>query len=143
MSDLISTIIRASQHTFVGRIGGDPEIRYLDGGSSVTKASLAINRPGSRKGEREIPPDWFTLEIWNDAAQEFADTVRKGYLVEVRGRVKSNRYTSNKTGEEKTELIVTVQEFRVLARKDATAAPARSAAPAQQPDEDDLIPFPS
>ena len=140
MNDLITSIIRASQHTFVGRIGGDPEIRYLDGGSSVTKASLAINRPGSRKGDREIPPDWFTLEIWNDGAQEFADTIHKGDLVEVRGRVKSNRYTSKQTGEEKTELIVTVQDFELLTRKDGPAAPARSTAPAQQPDEED-IPF--
>jgi single-strand DNA-binding protein len=140
MNDLITSIIRASQHTFVGRIGGDPEIKYLDGGSSVTKASMAINRPGSRKGDRDIPPDWFTLEIWNDEAQQFADTIRKGDLVEVRGRVKSNRYTSKQTGEEKTELIVTVQDFELLTRKDGPAAPARSTAPAQQPDEED-IPF--
>lgn len=137
MSDLIETIIRASQHTFVGRIGGDPEIKYLDGGSSVTKASLAINKPGSRKGDREIPPDWFTLEVWNDGAQQFADTIRKGDLVEVRGRVKTNRYTSRQTGEEKTELIVTVQDFELLTPKD----PARSTAPARRPDEEDLIPF--
>ena len=137
MSDLIETIIRASQHTFVGRIGGDPEIKYLDGGGSVTKASLAINKPGSRKGDREIPPDWFTLEVWNDGAQQFADTIRKGDLVEVRGRVKTNRYTSRQTGEEKTELIVTVQDFELLTPKD----PARSTAPAQRPDEEDLIPF--
>lgn len=140
MNDLITSIIRSSQHTFVGRIGGDPEIKYLDGGGSVTKASMAINRPGSRKGDREIPPDWFTLEIWNDGAQEFADTIHKGDLVEVRGRVKSNRYTSKQTGEEKTELIVTVQDFKLLTRRDGPASPARSTAPAQQPDEED-IPF--
>ena len=133
MNDLITQIIRASQHTFVGRIGRAPDIKYLDGGSSVAKTSLAVNRPGSRKGDKEVPPDWFTIEAWNDLAQQLADTTSQGDLVEVTGRVKSNSYTSKQTGEQKTELIISVQSFAVLASKE----------PAQQapdPDEED-VPF--
>jgi single-strand DNA-binding protein len=129
MNDLFTTIIRASQHTFVGRIGRAPEIKFLDGGSSVAKTSLAVNRPG------EAQPDWFTIEVWSDLAQQVADTISQGDLVEVTGRVKSSRYTSTTTGEEKTELIVTVQAFKVLSRKNSV--PERQA---EQVSEEE-IPF--
>jgi single-strand DNA-binding protein len=135
MNDLIISIIRASQHTFVGRIGRAPEIKFLDGGSSVAKTSLAVNRPGSRRGDHEAQPDWFTIEAWNNLAQQLADTISQGDLVEVTGRVKSNRYTSTTTGEEKTELIVTVQAFKVLSRKNSV--PERQA---EQVSEEE-IPF--
>lgn len=131
MNDLITQIIRASQHTVVGRIGRAPEIKFLDGGSSVTKTSLAVNRPGSRRGDQEAQPDWFTLEAWNDLAQRVADTISQGDLVEVTGRVKSHSYTSTKTGEKKTEIIVTVQSFQVLNRKERQAEQA----------DDEEIPF--
>lgn len=131
MSDLIATIIRASVHRFVGRLGGDPQIRFFESGTCVVNASIAINRPGSKKDDG-IPPDWLKLEIWGEKGQQFADQNRKGGLVAVVGRVKSQRWTNN-NGEEQVSLVVMVEEWRPVetaAAATAAPAPAPAVAPA-------------
>jgi single-strand DNA-binding protein len=149
----------------MGRLGQEPKVRFLDGGSSVTNSSLAVNILGA---DGDTPPDWIKLEIWGETGQAFADAARKGDLVSVAGRVKTNSWTDRETGEIRKELMCRVEQWRVVeqnpqapARPDpahaATPAPAadpfggdapaaapapaaRPAAPARPPVEDD-IPF--
>lgn len=143
-NEIIATVLRASCHQFIGRLAKDPEIKFLDGGKCVAKTRMAINKPGAKRDDGQ-EPDWFTVEVWGDAAQAFADQCRKGSLVSVLGRVKTNRWTTN-AGEERTDLIVTVDVFKRLDAPTApaaapAAAPAPAPAPAAAPVGDDEIPF--
>lgn len=134
MNDLINilaTVVRASSHQFVGRLGRDPEIRFLESGTCVANASIAINRPGAKKNDG-LPPDWFKIEIWGEQGQAFADGCHKGDLIEVVGRVKTNRWTDSKTGEEKMDLVITADRWSLVPPA-GTAAPAPPAAPAPAP----------
>lgn len=137
MSDtlaIIETIMRASSHRFVGRIGRDPEVRYFEGGKSVANASIGINIPGSKQGDGK-QPDWFKVEIWGDDGQSFSDQCRKGDLVEVLGRVKTSRWTDRNTGEERQQLVITADQWSLVRPSDQrqagpAAAPAAAPAPA-------------
>lgn len=133
--NIITTVMRASSHRFVGRLGRDPEIRYFESGSSVTNASIGINVPGSKQGDGK-QPDWFKVEIWGEDGQSFSDQCRKGDLVEVIGRVRMNRWTDRATGEEKMQLVITADSWSMVrspGQGQGGAAPAPAPAPAAAP----------
>ncbi len=129
MNDPISILARASLHQFVGRLGKDPETRFLDSGKSVTNVNIGINWLSDKD-----QTDWIKLEIWGEAGQAFADAARRGHLVQVAGRVKTDRWTDRSTGEEKMQLCCRVESWKVLATPQGQggqpAAPAAAAAAA-------------
>jgi single-strand DNA-binding protein len=129
MNEIIATVLRASVHRFIGRLGRDPEIRYFESGNCVANATMAINKPGAKKDDGQ-EPDWFKVEIWGEAASQFADQCKKGALIDVTGRVKTDRWTDRNTGEQKTQLVVTAEMWSIVPTQ---AKPAPSAASVSPP----------
>jgi len=133
--DPIATLLRATIHQFIGRLGRDPDIRYLEN-SSVTNVTIAINRLGAG---RDAEADWIKLEIWGESGQAFADQAQKGDMVSVAGRIKTDRWTDRQTGEEKMQLCCRVDQWRVVQQnpqapeRPAAAAPAVGVTPAAPP----------
>lgn len=132
MNDIINTLLRASSHHFIGRLGRDPEARFLQNGNSVCNASIGINRPGAKKDDGQ-EADWIKLEVWGEDGQRFADTCRKGQEVHVVGRVKTDRWTDRNTGAERVALVCIVRQWQLIQQAAAPAAPAGAPAPAEQP----------
>jgi single-strand DNA-binding protein len=128
--NIVATVMRASSHRFVGRLGRDPEVKFLDSGKAVANGRIAINVPGSKQGDGK-EPDWFTVEVWEEEAQAFADRCRKGDLVEVIGRVRTNRWTDRTTGEPKLDLVVTADKWSLVRSSGQPGAPAPAPAPGQ------------
>lgn len=152
MSDLIAAVLRASVHRIIGRLGGDPELKYFQSGTCVATARIAVNRPGAKKDDGQ-EPDWFKVEIWGEPAQSFADSCRKGQLLDVTGRIKIEQWTDRNTGKPRTQLVVTADEWSLAGAKTpapapAAAAPAPAAPAPTQPDwtsswsgTDEEVPF--
>jgi single-strand DNA-binding protein len=150
MNELIAQVLRASQHRFIGRMARDPEFRTFESGNCVCNARILINKPGAKRDDGQ-EPDGFKLEIWGDKAQAFIDSgAKKGDLVDVTGRVKTDAWTDKQSGEERRGLVIQVEEFAVAGQaRQQTAAPAptpaKPAAPASwesaAPDDDSSIPF--
>jgi single-strand DNA-binding protein len=150
MSELIKQVLRASQHRFIGRMARDPELRSFDSGNCVCNARILINKPGAKRDDGQ-KPDGFKLELWGEKAHAFTDACRKGDLVDVTGRVKSETWQDRTTGEERTGLVIQVEEW-ALAGQPKPAAPAAgkpAPAPAAAPvwnsafdlDDDEEAPF--
>ena len=110
MNDIIATVLRASVHRFIGRLGRDPEIRFFESGNCVANATIAINRPDAKKDDGQ-EPDWLKVEIWGEQAQRFADACKKGHLVDLVGRVKTDRWTDRSTGEAKMQLCIKAESL--------------------------------
>lgn len=127
MNDLIATVLRASVHRFIGRLGRDPEVRFFDSGNCVATASIGINRPGAKKDDGQAP-DWLKVEIWGQQGQAFADACKKGQLIDVAGRVKTERWTDRNTCEEKVQLCVTAESWALVTPPGQAPAPAPAAA---------------
>jgi single-strand DNA-binding protein len=148
MSELIATVLRASQHRFIGRLTRDPELRTLQSGKSVCNVRILINRPGARRDDGQ-EPDGFKLELWNELALSFVDAHRKGDLCDVWGRVKSESWQDRTTGEQRTGLVVMVDSWSPIGGQApapaqpaaAAAAPAQPTAWASSSDIDSEIPF--
>lgn len=130
MNELVASLLRAAQHRFIGRLGADPDLKYFQSGSCVAVGRFAVSRPGGKA--ENLQPDWFKVEIWGEQGQAFADQCRKGQLIDVTGRVKTETWTDRNSGESRTQLTVTAEEWSVVgptapaaeAAKPATKAPA-------------------
>jgi len=111
-TEIMATVLRASCHQFIGRLGADVEVKYFDNGNVVAKGRIAINKPGAKRDDGQAP-DWFTVEVWGEEGQAFADQAKKGDRIAVTGRVKTNKWTT-KAGEDRTDLIVTSEGWRLM-----------------------------
>jgi single-strand DNA-binding protein len=141
MNDLLTQLIECNQWHFIGRLGADPEIRYLQTGQSVCNARLLVNKPGQKRDDGQQPYG-FKLTVWGEKAQGFADAAGKGDLIDVCGRCKPETWTDRNTGEQRSGVVMTVDAYEVLAKpgqnqQAAAPAPATSAwagaAPAPAP----------
>ena len=78
----------------VGRLGGDAETRYTQGGTPVSRFSLAMNRQW-RDSERQVhdETDWIYVVLWNK--ENLAAYLTKGTKVYVEGRIQTRSYDDN------------------------------------------------
>src|SRR5690606_11433204 len=88
----------------IGRLGGDPQLRYTPNGTAVANASLAVPRRGNRE-----ETDWFDLTFWGKTAELAANHLTKGRQVGNSGRLQQER--CEKDGEKRSRVVVVVEEI--------------------------------
>jgi single-strand DNA-binding protein len=105
--------------TLVGRVGGDPDVKYFESGSVKCSLTLAVRRRSSRDDQ----PDWFSLELWGKTAEVAANYVRKGSLIGVTGSLKFDHWQDRNTGANRTRPIIKVDRMDLLgSRRDNEAS---------------------
>lgn len=124
--------------TLVGRAGTNPETRYFESSSVVTKVNLAVRRPGKNQD-----PDWFPVEAWGKQAEVLANYVSKGDQVGVIGELRFDRWTDKNTQQERIKPVVRAIRIELLGNSKGTATEASQASTQNSPDLDSLedIPF--
>ena len=108
----------------VGRVGGEPNVRYFESGSVVCNLTLAVNRNTKNSDQ----PDWFNLEIWGRTAQVAADYVRKGSQIGISGNLKMEYWNDRSSGAERSKPVVRVNRLDLLGSRKNTEANAGAAA---------------
>lgn len=98
--------------TIVGRLGGDPESRYLQDGKLVISFSMAAD--GRKK---DAGPTWFRVSAFGEQAERVASMVERGYikkgsLLYVEGRLESREYQAN--GQTRTSLDVVMSDWQFV-----------------------------
>ena len=147
----------------VGRLGRDPETRYMPNGDAITNFSLATDEQWrDRNGERQTRTEWHNITLYGKLGEIANQYLRKGSQVFIEGKIQSRKYT-DKDGIERMAYNIIGNEMKMLGnRNDGSdsgnnnAAPPTSnpppAAPRRQPpqqtpttppidDIDDSIPF--
>lgn len=151
---------------FIGHLGRDPEVRYLESGVAVASFSVASTEKWKDKtsGEKMEATEWLRVSAFDRLAEVCGEYLAKGSLVYVEGQLKTRGYT-DKDGNERTVTECRLQSMKMLGGRPQqeggqAAAPAQqqrpAAAPAQRPapaprpparqsggfdDMDDDIPF--
>lgn len=96
----------------VGRLGNDPVQRFTPTGKPVVSFSLATNyKYTNEAGEKVKITDWHNIKCWNGLGKTVHEYAKKGKLVCVTGRLRTEKYTVN--GEDKywTEIVADEVEF--------------------------------
>ena len=91
---------------FEGRLGKDPEMRYIADGTPVTSFPVAVNfqEKGTTKTE------WLNCSVWRDMAEDANQQLKKGDLVRMNGTVKT-RLWEKEDGSFKKSIDVSVVAF--------------------------------
>lgn len=79
---------------FMGRLVADPEFSQTQGGKSVCKFRIAVDRAYSKDGQ-EKQSDFFQLVSFGKTAEFVNRFFTKGKPILVEGRIQNNNYTDN------------------------------------------------
>jgi single-strand DNA-binding protein len=130
-NDLIFAILRSAHFTIQGRVGQDPELKYFQSGTCKVQLSLGVNRLGAKRDDPNAPPpDWFKAEFWGTDAEDVTNVIRKGDLLQVTGRIKTETWT-DRNGKERTDVLVRVERWQQIVNGQPVARAPMAAEPAQ------------
>lgn len=134
MSDL-------NQCNFIGRLGRDPEIKYLPSGNAVANFSIAVSESWKNKatGEKEGKTTWVNLTAFNKLAEVIGQYLKKGSKVFVSGRFGTREW--EKDGVKKYSYEFTVSEMQMLDSKPQVGAAHGQQESVAAQDFDDELPF--
>ncbi len=107
----------------IGHLGADVELKTLDNGNSVARISVATNEYYKNKaGEKVTDTTWHNVVAWGKTAELANQLLKKGSEVALEGKL-SNRSYEDKAGVKKYVSEVVMNEFLLLDKKEAAAAP--------------------
>lgn len=128
----------------IGRLTRDPEIRYTDGGASIARFGLAVDR--RFKQENGADADFINIVSFGKTAEFIEKYFHKGMKIALNGRIQTGSYT-DKDGKKvyTTDIVAENVEFceskGTSSNNDATA-PAQNGEFMNIPDGiDDELPF--
>lgn len=141
---------------FIGRLGKDPETRYLPNGDATTSFSIAVGSSWTDKqsGDKKETTEWVRCVAWRKLAEIISEYCRKGQQVYVSGQFKTRKW-QDKEGVDRYMTEITIDRMQMLGSKGDNNSPQEQAAPAAAPAkkgkgkaapkqpslEDDDIPF--
>jgi single-strand DNA-binding protein len=101
----------------IGRLGKDPESKFTPTGKKVTHFSLAVSQRWKTGGETKEYTEWVNIEAWGRLGEVCQEYLKKGSLVYLEGRLKTERY-EDKEGETKYYTKVVALSLQFLDKKD-------------------------
>lgn len=121
----------------IGRLGRDPETRFMANGEAVCNFSVATSEKYTDKnGQRQEATEWHSVTMYRKLAEIAGQYLKQGSQVYIEGKIKSRKYT-DKNGVERTAYEIIASEMKMLGgnsqatqeqpkRQQATAAPVES-----------------
>ncbi|MEQ9131129.1 MAG: single-stranded DNA-binding protein [Salinisphaeraceae bacterium] len=131
---------------FIGRLGADPEIKYLPSGSPVANLNLAVNRTWKDKetGERKEQVTWVPIVYFGRLAEVAGEYLKKGSQIMAGGRFQKRKW-QDKDGNDRWATDIICDQLQMLdgrgdRQEGATTNPGKPE-PAGDDMDDDDIPF--
>lgn len=113
----------------IGRLGADPETRYMPNGDAVTNITLATTETWkNQNGEKQEKTEWHRCTFYRKLAEIAGEYLKKGGLVYIDGKLETRKWT-DKNGIDRYTTGIIVNEMRMLSGKPAgqdNNAPAQS-----------------
>lgn len=101
----------------VGNVGKDPETRYLDESTAISKFPLATSETyKNRSGERVSNTEWHNIVLWRGLAQVAEKYVKKGTQLYIEGRIKTRSY-DDADGNKKYITEIVGDQMQMLSRR--------------------------
>lgn len=94
----------------VGRFTRDPDVRYTDGGLSIARFTIAVDRRFKKEGEQAA--DFISCVAFGKTAEFIEKYFCKGMRIGVTGRIQTGSYTNNDGAKiYTTDVVVEAAEF--------------------------------
>lgn len=134
----------------IGRLGNEPEVRYMPNGEAVANLSVATSeRWKDKQGQPQEKTEWHRITMYRRQAEVAGDYLKKGSLVYIEGRLETRKWQDNNGQDRYTTEIIADRMKMLEGRQDGQAAPKQNGSqPAQnmqqnmtEPEFDQEIPF--
>ena len=99
----------------IGYLGKDPESKFTPSGKKVAHFSIAVTQRWKTQGENREQTEWVNIEAWDRLGEICQEYLKKGSLVYIEGRLKTDRYEDK--GETKYFTKVVALAMQMLDRK--------------------------
>lgn len=133
----------------IGRLGGDPELKYTPNGTAQAKLNLATSeRWKDNDGNNKEKTEWHRIITWRRQAEFAGEWLKKGQLVCVEGKLQTRSWEQD--GEKKYMTEIVADNITMLGSKGDSGGKSPDSAPntenspdesKEMEDEDDDLPF--
>ena len=101
----------------IGRLGKDPEVRYMQDGTMVTNFTLATDEYWKDKnGERVQKTEWHRIVTFRKLAETCSNYLTKGKLVFVEGKIQTRAW-EDKEGIKRNTTEIIAANMQMLEAK--------------------------
>ena len=102
----------------LGRVGNDPEVKFMPSGNAVVNLSIATNRKFKNQdsGSYEDKTEWHRVVFFNKPAETIGQYVKKGQQLYVEGRLQTRKW-QDKDGVEKYSTNIISDNFTFVGSK--------------------------
>ena len=124
----------------LGRLGKDPEVRFMPDGKAICSFSLATGKEWVKDGKKESKTEWHNIVCFGKTAEACGKYLKKGSKVLIVGRLNATaegnpRTWQDSSGNTRASFEVNADEVKFLSsRSDGTANHEKE-------QEEDSIPF--
>ena len=101
----------------IGYLGKDPDSRFTPTGKKVCHFSVGVTQRWKAGGELKEYTEWFNIEAWGALGEIAQANLKKGRLVFVEGRLKTDRVGEGENTKYYTKVVALTMQF--LDRKPA------------------------
>jgi single-strand DNA-binding protein len=128
----------------IGRLGADPEVRYMPSGGAVTTLSLATSRrwKDRQTGERREETEWHRVVMFNRLAEIAGEYLKKGSQAYIEGHIRTRKW-QGQDGQDRYTTEIVADSMNMLDSRSggtsdfggeqASGGYSRPASPSQQP----------
>lgn len=108
----------------IGRLGQDPEVKYMPSGGAVTNASLATSEQWKDKntGQPQERTEWHRIVFFNRLGEIAGEYLKKGSMVYVEGALRTRKWQAQDGADRYTTEIV-ASEMQMLDGKSDAGVP--------------------
>ena len=127
----------------IGRLGKDPEMRYMPSGAAIASFSMATSESWKDKqsGEKQERVEWHNISVFGKLAEICGEYLKKGSNVYIDGKIQTDKYT-DKQGVEKYSTKIIANQMQMMDAKTVGQAIAdKTNSKPSDDDFDDDIPF--
>ena len=76
----------------IGRLGRDPEVRYMPNGEAVCNFSIATSETWKdQSGQKQERTEWHAITLYRRMAEVAGQYLKEGSQVYIEGRIQSRR----------------------------------------------------
>jgi single-strand DNA-binding protein len=122
----------------IGRLGADPEVKYLSNGTTVANFRMATSENRvSKTGEKTTVTEWHRIVAFGRLAEICGEYLSKGKQVYIEGRIHTRSW-QDRDGNKKWATEITASQMQMLGAPGA--APSEPSPPEKEMDFDQEIP---
>ena len=106
----------------LGRLGADPEIRFMPSGAAVANLRLATNDGYKDKqtGQFVENTEWHRVVVFGKQAEVIGEYCKKGSNIYIEGRIRTNKW-KDQQGQDRYTTEIVANEFQLIGGRNEQA----------------------